>query len=151
MADALDPTYEQSRAVARLFFSLAEYVAEHPDDVTHRDAKLRDYYGPDPETRAVRLWLLVAWGPIMVGNAVRQLHGRHANDVAMWTTDTHDTDIHERAAIQAVLAHINGDPDASHDVMIAHANVTGPEGLEEMLMHLIAMLASAMRKQSGKN
>lgn len=151
MTDAPQPHPERSRAVAQVLFALAEHVAANPDDVAGLDAKLRDYYGPTPATRDERLWSLVGWGPIMVANAVRQLHGPRANDAAVWTTATGDLDVHQRAAVQAVLAHINGDADASHDVMIAHASVTGLDGLEEMLMHLIAMLASAMREKSGKN
>jgi DNA-binding GntR family transcriptional regulator len=139
------PTAEESWAIAKTFVDIANAAAD--DNLDQVEAMLRDYYGNDPLTAAFRLWYFAGCGPVLVSAAVRQLNKDRLTGTEFWAIRPDDTDPSALAALQAVGALLNGDEDAAHDALAAHANVAGLDGLNESVLHLIRMFASVQKEK----
>ncbi|MDQ0377918.1 hypothetical protein [Amycolatopsis thermophila] len=154
------PNEAEAMEITDRYLQIATAIAGPSDDiradVDRVTDMLVDYFTDDPMIASLRLRYFAGIGPVLVAGAMKKAHRGAMPRGGFWAIEqvgAGDTDPNALAAAQAVTFQLNGDQDASHDVLDAHFAVVakhhGPnaahDALFDVVLHHLQMLAALIK------
>lgn len=144
------PTEEESVWIAEKFLDVAMTAAhEGPDQGI---AMVEEFFDCEPREATFRLWSWAAVGAVIASAAIGKLNPRPPADDEMWAIEhlpgssEKNVEPDALAAMQCVVAHLNGDAPAAHDVISARWAVARYDGLFGLVCELIVLCAFLVKE-----
>jgi hypothetical protein len=153
------PTPAESMEIAMEIFGFAELVANRqPREAV--DA-IRDWLGPDSPVAVLRCWYLATTAPLLGMALVRKHFPVDMEPDGIWTLGTapgvtlgdRDDDRAAEVMAQVLVRYLNDDTETAYDLITAHCNTYGPEGLFwvgcEAIKFMAGVLIYAKKQRDG--
>ncbi|MFJ8815466.1 hypothetical protein [Amycolatopsis thermoflava] len=154
------PTNDEAMEISDRYLQIAAAIARPSGDVRADVDRITDllvdYFTDDPMIASQRLWYFAGVGPVLVAGAMKKAHRGALPRGGFWAIEqvgAGDADPNVLAAAQAVTFQLNGDQDASHDVLDAHFAVVATQhgsnaahnALFDVVLHHLQMLAELIK------